>query len=487
MDGFLCMINRSISQKSLYLRKCLTSILPIMLRTLLTALLLTATFAAMANTNRLQGSWHGTLKVNPQVHLKLAIDIDIDIDINTDSDGNPTATLDSPDQGAYGIEAKVNHLSADSVNITIKKLSVNLAGRLEGDSIVAKFRQGFMVTNLTLYPGPWVQNRPQTPKPPFPYSTEEIRFVNRNDGAVLAGTLTIPDGYTSRTPAVVLLSGSGLQNRDEELFGHKPFAVIADYLARNGIASLRYDDRGAGESTGDPTHSTTVDFYNDAAEAVDYLRSRTFGDIGIIGHSEGASIAFMLASLQEKVPAFIVALGAPSVRGDSILADQSAYMLSQSHIPEEIISSYSDALLKLYDLLDVQNRSANEATVDSLCASWPTDNVYQSLKSNLKQIAASSNDWLRYFVKNSPAEHIANTKCRAFVLYGEKDIQVSPALNMSKMKTLRPDAEIKSYPGLNHMFQHAATGAIQEYGTIEETISPEVLADIVRFIKMARQ
>ena len=462
-----------------------------MARQLLALLILTATSSVCSSASDIDGPWRGMLSINPSTELKLAINL------SHGADGNPEATFDSPDQGAYGIPGEVKFLSADSINISISKINAAFAGKLAGDSIRGTFRQGFFAKPMTFHRGSWTPERPQTPKPPYPYITEEVTFTNKADSTTLSGTLTLPQGFSSSTPVAVMVTGSGLQNRDEELFGHKPFAVIADHLAHNGIATLRYDDRGFGKSTGNGTTATTADFAADASEAIGFLKGKSFDKVGVIGHSEGAVVAFMLASgmpdnAAEKsadiIPAFIVTLGAPAVRGDSILADQSGYMLRQGAMPESIVADYNEALLKMYGRFGKSSNAAIAAYVDTICREWPADNpVYAPLKANLKQIAASANPWLRYFVGMSPAKYIATAKCPAFVLYGEKDIQVSPGLNMEAMKALAPKATVKLYPSLNHLFQHAVTGSIQEYAAIEETISPKVLDDIVCYIKSATE
>lgn len=434
-----------------------------------------------AADNHIVGSWQGRLKVTPQVELKLVFHLE------TDAAGRASVTLDSPDQGVYGIVGEVDCLSADSIRVSVRRIGLSYAGHREGDEWVGRCTQGAMDEELILYAGKAEAGRPQTPRPPFPYGTEEVTFNNLRDQVVLAGTLTLPEGCTAETPAVVMVTGSGLQNRDEEIFGHKPFAVIADYLARNGIASLRYDDRGFGESTGDGTNATTEDFAQDAKAGVEYMRRiGNFKHVGVLGHSEGATVAFMLGAKNDPVlcagPDFIIALGAQAVRGDSILIDQSTTALEQGNMPERVVSDYAEALRKVYALKMEKGDGEAFDRVEAICAGWETTPVHAALKENLKKIAGEPNPWIGYFIGFSPAGSIAATDCPAFVLYGEKDIQIRPDLNMPPMRRLAPDATIKLYPGLNHLFQQAQTGAVLEYGTIEETISPEVLRDIQNFI-----
>lgn len=428
-----------------------------------------------ASGENISGSWQGTLKVTPQIQLKLVLNI------GTDAEGKPTVTLDSPDQGAYGIVGEVKFVSEDSVYVAVPNIGLSFAGKKEADRIVGQCSQGMMHTELILFPGKAEAKRPQTPRPPFPYKTREVVFHNTSDRAALSGTLTLPEGANENTPVVVMVTGSGLQNRDEELFGHKPFAVIADYLARKGIASLRYDDRGCGKSTGNVEHATTRTFAEDAEAGVRYVRENgPFRKVGVLGHSEGCTVAFMLG--ERNIPDFIVAMGAPSVRGDSILIDQSAFALRENGVGEKVIEDYVKALSRIYFLKRTKGNEEALAGVDGICGHWDNTPVYGQLKENLKSIVRDANPWLDYFAAFSPAQSIANTRCPAFVLYGGKDIQVRPELNMPMMKRLAPHATVRLYPGLNHPFQHANTGSIAEYSQIEETLSPEVLQDIAGFI-----
>jgi len=317
--------------------------------------------------------------------------------------------------------------------------------------------------------------RPQNPQPPYPYGAREVEFVNETDSAVLAGTLTYPVGYDANVmkgitnpvdydanvmkektnsvdnatarmkPTVVLLvSGSGQQNRDEELMNHKPFLVIADYLARHGIATLRYDDRATGASVGgEVTNGTTFDFARDAAAGLAFLRNLdVFGKIGVLGHSEGGSIAFLLGA--EQKTDFIVSLAGPGVKGDTLLAAQSNRIME--------LSGMSGAM---------------------------TAEEYR------QQPTVQQNTWLKWFVDYDPTDDIRHTQCPVFVLNGDRDCQVLSSLNLDAFRRLLPPSEkncIKEYPQLNHLFQHCATGLPSEYGEIDETISPAVLEDIAEWI-----
>ena len=274
---------------------------------------------------------------------------------------------------------------------------------------------------------------------PFPYQSEEVTFSNDKAGATLAGTLTLPDNAKC---VLLMVTGSGQQNRDEEILGHKPFADIADRLARNGIATLRYDDRATAQSVGgDVINATTRDFADDAACGIEWLRnSGKFQHVGIIGHSEGGSIAFMLGS--QGLVDFIVSLAGPCVGGDSILLQQ------------------------------------NYALYGELAAGLTIDDIRNNPQ--IQQIP-----WYRFFVNYNPQDDIARIACPVMAVNGEKDCQVDAAMNLSALRrTLKPSDKhlIKSYPGLNHLFRHCETGMPDEYGAIDETISEEVIDDIIAWV-----
>ena len=406
--------------------------------TFISAILLAITADIKAQTP--DGQWSGDLVLGQGKNLPLVLNI------GTGSDGKPCCTLDSPMQGAEGIKTEVNVLTADSINITVPDIAATYAGRVTKNVITGRFTQMGMPFKLDLKRGGVMMNRPQTPQPPLDYTTQEVSFENKAAGAVLSGTLTWPEGYDGKkpVPVVIMVSGSGLQNRDEEVFGHKPFLVLADRLARNGIASLRYDDRGTGKSTGDISKATTSDFMKDAAAGLELLRSMDgkFSRVGVIGHSEGGLIAFMLAA--DGRTDFIVSMAGTGVKGDTIIAGQS-----------------NDALRRT-------GRPANVTTTDIR-----------------KQAETGGNAWLRYFVDYDPADVIASTTCPVMALNGTMDTQVRPRLNLDRIKSLLPHNaknSIKEYDGLNHLFQHCTTGFADEYGTIEETMSEDVMKDIAGWI-----
>ena len=411
-----------------------------MKKSLLTIILaLASTLTATAQAD-LIGSWTGKLdlgvaKLTLVFHLKQA-------------DGRVKVTMDSPDQSAMGIPCTNDFLSYDSLAVSVKSINASYSGRLKDGKIVGTFKQNGLSLPLVVAKGTEELRRPQTPQPPFPYETEEVTFSNERDSATLAGTLVLPVGYNPKSkkkPVVALfITGSGQENRDEEIFDHKPFLVIADYLARHGIATLRYDDRATGASKGgDVRNATSEDFARDAAAGLAYLCSRkAFSKVGIIGHSEGGLIGFMLGA-QGKAD-FLVSLAGPGVKGDTLTTSQ------------------RNRMLELYG-------GTGTMTVDSI--------------RNLPEIQRVP--WYKWFIDYDPAADIAATRCPVFALNGDHDWQVISSLNLTAIERLLPKSKknvTKEYPGLNHLFQHCTTGLMNEYRQIEETIAPEVLSDIAEWI-----
>lgn len=332
-----------------------------------------------------------------------------------------------------------------------------------------------------------VTNRPQTPRPPFPYKTEEVVVSNDKGGSTLAGTLTIPKNTDNSTPIVIMVSGSGQQNRDEEVFEHKPFAVIADYLARNGIASFRYDKRGVGKSTGDILNATTADFANDAEAVMNWIReNKQFGKVGILGHSEGGLIAYMLGAGND-TPDFIVSIAGPAVQGKEIIAWQNKVALMNSGFSEPDAEKFRNALTKVfeYKLKNPDSTSINQALIDEFYSDSKINPLNAKLVASLKSVltAKANNHWMMFFLGYNPDKDLRSLKIPAFIIYGEKDQQVPPELNYDLATKLAPKAKVVIYPGLNHLMQHAITGRVDEYKIIEETFAPEVLDDITSFIK----
>lgn len=421
-----------------------------MKKQVLTAVFMLISFAGMAQvaskTTALLGTWTGKLNVGT-TSLTLVFHFE-------QTDDHVVCTMDSPDQGAKGIGVYKNYLSEDSVSLSVITLGVNYRAKLKDGQLDGTFVQNGLRLPLVLKKGELERRRPQMPAAPYPYQTEDITFVNQADNATLSGTLTYPVGYETMkkkdVPVVIMVSGSGLQNRDEELFDHKPFLVLADHLARHGIASLRYDDRAFGKSEGgDRIHkdATTLDYKRDAEAGIQYLRSlKKFGKVGVIGHSEGGNIAFMLGA--DKKVDFVVSMAGVGVKVDTALTAQANKILELQGQPTR---------------LNVEQYRQN--------------------------VQALHSPWMDWFIDYDPTADIAAVKCPVMAINGDKDCQVISTLNLPSIRQLLQKNKhhlIKEYPSLNHLFQHCQTGLPTEYGNIEETISPEVLTDITKWIKRAK-
>ncbi|HTY11818.1 MAG TPA: alpha/beta fold hydrolase [Bacteroidota bacterium] len=436
-----------------------------------------------ASAKNVAGIWQGTLKVQ-------ALELRVVFHIQSDSAAGLQATLDSPDQGAKGIPVDNVSYRLDSLVLTINAIGGAYQGIVQpGDSVViGMWKQQGAALPLELHRVRAVAEigRLQEPKPPFPYDAEEVSYENRDAGVTLAGTFTRPrDG--APFPALLLITGSGPQNRDEELFGHKPFLVIADYLTKRGIAVLRVDDRGTGRSTGVFSGATTKDFAGDVRAGINYLKSRSDVNgkkIGLLGHSEGGIIAPMIASESNDV-AFIVMMAGPALPGDQILYLQDSLVSAAMGVsPEEIMKELRLNRI-LYSLIREESdtaklaqkiRSAVEESMSGDSASVGTIN-HDAVNAAVRQLTSP---WFKFFVAYDPLPALEKVQCPVLALDGSKDLQVPPEVNVERLEFAfktsgNKNAVAKLLPGLNHLFQKAETGAPLEYGKIEETVDPEAL------------
>lgn len=425
----------------------------------------------------LRGGWRGDLVVG-EMNIPLVFNFSKNVD------GGISCTMDSPSQGAKGIPVTVLLCTPDSISLECNAIGAKFNGNVSNDTIVGKFEQrGFTFPMTLTHEAPLTERRPQTPRPPYPYIVKDTLFM-ASDGVALTGTLSIPVVEKSRTiPAVVMVTGSGPQNRDEELFDHKPFAVIADYLARNGVASLRYDDRGTGASKGDFVKSTTYTFKDDAKSGIEFMRTIPgISKTGIIGHSEGGTIAFMLGA--ENVPDFIISLAGLAVSGKDGLMAQNARTLDKSGITGKDKENSLSLISLLFDEMAAQGKAGISKPIDpdSLAKAHGIE-VPEEILSNLRSTQKIRTSWFDIFLGINPAESIANIKCPLLAINGDKDTQVEAEPNLAVIKKNCPGAEIRMMQSLNHMMQHAQTGDVAEYNEIRETISPEVLEIILEFIK----
>jgi fermentation-respiration switch protein FrsA (DUF1100 family) len=438
-----------------------------------------------------EGSWGGILKIS-SAQLKVIFNVSKNVS------GNLTATLDSPDQGAYGITVNEVVVKDDSIKFVVRLINGFYEGKYISDSskIEGVWHQAGMSLPLELRKTEKVEKpqRPQEPKEPFPYLSEKVKFINHESGDSLAGTLTLPKTNKPCT-AVILVSGSGPQNRDEELLGHKPFFVLADYLTRNGIAVLRYDDRGIGESTGDFRSATSEEFAKDALSAVEYLKTRNkINRIGIAGHSEGGLIAPLVAVESDDID-FIVLMAGPGIRGDSILILQTELIMKANGDSDEAIQRDLKVYRSIYN--EIISEKSDEEIEQSL-KSILTE-AFDFLSEKEKQEAGDKelfieiqmktllSPWFRYFIKYDPYPTLKKVKCPVLAINGEKDLQVPPKENLSAIEQALKEGGNENYktielPELNHLFQHSKTGAPIEYGNIEETFSEDAMKVIADWI-----
>jgi pimeloyl-ACP methyl ester carboxylesterase len=458
------------------------------------SVLLLATMSAHAQRqlSQLEGSWAGKIELSG-TSFRMIFNLTM-----TEAD-TLKATADSPDQGAKDIPLGRVTLAGDTLTIAAPILQGKYHGVFTSDSTITgtwtQMGRDFPV-DLKKGAPPVVYNRPQEPKPPYPYREEQVVFRNNTENFDLAGTLTLPEG-NGPFPAAVLITGSGQQDRDETVFGHKPFLVISDYLTRNGIAVLRYDDRGIGGSKGNLNNVTSQNFAGDAAAAVSYLATRPEidpGKIGLIGHSEGGLIAPIVASENPAI-AFIVSLAGPGVRGKELLMKQSADILKVSGTPEKEIEEAMSTNNKLYDMViaDPDQRSFAKKALEwygrELDAKGLTPEKRKEDMAGFAQaIVQLNNAWMRYFIATDPAIFWSKVKCPVLALNGEKDLQVNyeqnlPAIKAALKKGGNRKVKTIALPGLNHLFQHSATGNPSEYLNIEETFSPEALKIMADWIK----
>ena len=450
------------------------------------ALLMLPLTVLSQNNARFAGSWAGKMDVGA-MKLRLVLNI-------KDTTGMLRATIDSPDQGAYGIQMDKTAITGDAIKVESFVMSASYeASILPGDSLLqGEWLQGGKTFDLLLHKveKPVMLKRPQEPKPPFPYKEEEVKFVNRKAGIELAGTLTIPEG-TGPFPAVVLITGSGPQNRNEEIMGHKPFLVIADYLSRNGIAVLRCDDRGVGQSQGIFGKATTYDFADDAEAAFTFLGKQPHIDknhIGLAGHSEGGIIAPIVAARNKGVN-FIILLAGTGVDGEQILIAQVIKMMEVAGDKPGKVEETRKLNAQLFRIVKEEPDSATamKSMVKAVEQAIKADTsiVASEKDSHVQQISAGLpvmiTPWMRTFLILDPQQYLSKVKCAVLSLNGSKDVQVPCEMNQQAIeKALKlggnKNYKIQKLEGLNHLFQHCKTGLPSEYASIEETFAPEALS-----------
>lgn len=431
------------------------------------------------NLSKATGNWSGKLDLP-------GMELEVIFKISSLSKTEFAAVMDVPAQGAKDVPVSHALVTNDSMVLKVEMVRGNFSGEFVNDSTVEGiWKQSGNEFPLVLLKTDKVTElkRPQTPQKPFRYLSQEVEYTNRKSGLKLAGTLTFPPA-AKNCPAVILISGSGEQDRDETVFEHKPFWVIADYLTRNGIAVLRVDDRGVGGSEGDVNSATSADFAGDVLAGIDFLKKRKEIDkskIGLIGHSEGGLIAPMVAN-QSKDVAFIVLLAGPGISGEQILYEQGELLNKAAGLSDEQIAQNKKLQSAIFDILLHEKDSAR--MIDRLQRTY-TNGMYPMMKEDQQNavdaaISGINTLWFKHFLTYDPYPALTEVKCPVLALIGEKDLQVPSKTNLAAIEKALIEGGNRKFTtmelaGLNHLFQTCETGAIVEYAQIEETISPEVL------------
>lgn len=432
------------------------------------------------------GSWVGQLEIPGSKAISLVFHI-------SKEEGEWKSLMDSPDQLQYGIEIQTTEIEGNQILLKMPKFNAALEGSWVDGKIQANWKQGVnlpirLSKDSTFKP----KEYPQHPQTPYPYKSEEVRFQNTAADIELAGTLTSPSeiGEDEKLPAILLISGSGPQDRDETIAGHKPFLVIADHFTRRGYAVLRVDDRGVGDSGGNPQTATTEDFVEDVLAGVDFLRAQSnikAEQIILIGHSEGGLIAFMAAAKARKKIGIVVSLAGPGVPMKDLLLRQSIDIMVKEGIGEDYAKKFADFNLQLYSyvLEDKKQKMTVKDLADKMQVHF--DVIPKEIRDSIgltKALLSQScmtvkTPWFHYILQIDPEKYLKKVKCPVLALNGAEDIQVAADENLDAIcdclrKKGRPVTCTK-IPKLNHLFQNCETCTIEEYGKLDETFAPEVL------------
>ena len=439
------------------------------------------------------GKWNGQLNIQgSKINCIFKI---------SKTDSGYKSTMDVIEQGAKDIPASNTSFKNEVLKININLANIEYEGKLgkEGN-IIGNFKQNGYSFPMNLSRNEIKNeknNRPQEPQKPYSYYTEDVIFENKIEGIKLAGTLTLPN-KTGVFPAVILITGSGPQNRDEEIMGHKPFLVLSDFLTKNGIAVIRFDDRGTNLSTGNFATATTANFATDVESAIEYLKTRNEinkNKIGLIGHSEGGLIAQMVASKYKDI-AFIVLLASPGIEGDKTLILQANYINKMSGQSDVLIQKKANINSNMYEIVKnsndiIQLKTDLTAYLKENIKDKDIFLIPQNMKEDdfiNKTVNQIATPWFVYFIKFNPAIYLENVKCPILAINGEKDVQVLPKENLAGIKQAltkggNENIKIMELPNLNHLFQECKTGLPNEYGQIEQTFSPIAMELILQWIQ----
>jgi pimeloyl-ACP methyl ester carboxylesterase len=463
---------------------------------LLSIVLLGATISNAQN-RAIAGDWLGSLSIGVKLRLVLHV--------QSTAPGVYTGTLDSPDQGVKDIPASSVTVKGDSLHVGVDVIKGGFDGAFVDDTTVTgTWSQGPGKAAMTMVKTreAFKVNRPQTPKAPFSYKSEDVEYDNADKSVHFGGTITYPSTGSS-FPAAILITGSGQQDRDETLFEHKPFAVIADYLTKQGFAVLRVDDRGIGKTKGEISTATSADFAKDVEAGIAYLKSKPEVDttrMGLIGHSEGGLIAEIVASRRKDIN-FVVLLAGPGVKGSELLSEQSGAVLESQGMPLAMANVYRPFYLSV-----INNVVTEKDTAAAYKKAWLS---YRNLQKNTDKqtmqtlgfgddaqaekilhdlINTLSVPWMKYFLLSEPAQYIEKINAKVLALNGEKDFQVRAKPNLTAIEAALKKSKSKVYntkwlPGINHLFQKCNTCTISEYSSLEETFSPVALKEMGNWLQ----
>lgn len=455
-----------------------------------------------ATAQNFDGTWEGKLQIATPLRIVFTF--------TTAPGGEINATMQSPDQSNKVLPVDTCFAKKDSIFLTAKKFGLSFRGKLkEEKDINGIFTQGAnMVLQLKKVDQVSKRNRPQTPVAPFSYNSTDVKFYNADHSAQLAGTITWPkDSATSASsqpvfPAVILITGSGPQDRNETLFSHQPFAVIADYLTKKGFVVLRTDDRGVGESAGSFSKATSADFANDVDAAVDFLKKQPQVDtahIGLIGHSEGGLIAPVVASRRTDIHDIILLAG-PGIPIINLMTEQVAAVAAGNTKNENIIAAAKQLyMIAATEVISGDDTSIVKKSIIDKEKKWAsTQNKLVLLQMNLltaasieanaiTQFNAMNTVWYKYFLAFNPQPYLEKLTCNVLALNGSRDIQVLAASNLAGIKTSlgkskAQHVEVMEMPGLNHLFQSCTTCTVAEYAELEESFSPAALEIISNWL-----
>jgi len=440
-----------------------------------------------------EGDWNALLNVYGQ-ELSLVLHL-------TQKEGKWTGTLDSPDQKANGMQLSTVETKGKELSFTLKDLSLSYQGEILPDGTIGgTFRQGTFSTGLAFNRSildRMKANRPQEPLAPFPYLAEEVTFSNGKAGITFSGTLTTPSNIDSRTiPCIILISGSGSQDRNEEILGHKPFLLLADQLTRAGYAVLRYDDRGTGKTDGQFEGATSKDFSEDVVSAIEFLKTIPVIDnqkIVLMGHSEGAMIATMVAAQKPEVYG-VVSLAGPGVLGSILLKEQQILITKANGAGKKEIKEISTFDDEFFPILAGESVETNaKAYLEKVSKKYSEKDLKKSGVLNREQwvdetYKAFVNPWMIFFLKYQPENDLRKITCHYLAMNGTLDLQVASVTNLKSItEHCNPPAgkvkKIVSLPGLNHLFQPTMTGNPIEYGKIETTFDAKAIDEILLFMK----